>query len=160
MLGNLDTELVKFLEEINTQLVGVLDTCYANGRAAIDAATTAEEKAAAIEKAIADYAALVKELGSLLGDNEPSAFVYNRTSFPLLYSTYGVNKVPGGVGANSFAEYIRNATSYTITKKYDSVTGAEQTYEGEPYYYYDSPYVIYYKWMQKFGFLPKETTAA
>ena len=160
LIGNLDTELVKFLETINTQLIGVLDTCYANGRTAIDAATTPEEKAAAIEKAIADYTALVKELSSLLGDNEPSAFVYARASFPLLYNTYGVTKCPGGVGAETFAENIRNATSYTITKKYDSSTGAELTYNGEPYYYYDSPYVIYYKWMQKFGFLPKETEKA
>lgn len=157
IVGNLDTELVKFLEKINTQLVGVLDECYAAGRAAIAAATTPEEKAAAIEKAIADYTVLVKELSVLLGDNEPSAFVYNRANFPTL-AKYGYSSCPGGVSNSNFAEYIRNATNSSVIKKMDPATGSELKYEGEPYYYYDSPYGIYYKWMQKFSFLPKETT--
>jgi len=132
-----------------------VDECYANGRAAIDAAAPAD-KEAAIEQAIADYTALVKELSSLLADNEPASFVYSRISFPILYNTYRVTSCPGGFGANTFAEFVRNATSSTIIKKMDASTGAEQTYEGEPYHYYDSPYVIYYKWMQKFSFLPAE----
>ncbi len=159
IVGNLDTELVKFLEKINTQLIGALDQCYANGRAAIDAAQTAEEKAAAVEQAIADYTALVREIRILMADNEPEFFSYTAANFPLLMYTYNMRSCPGGVSATNFAEYVRSATNSTVIKKVDS-DGAELLIPdvGEPYYYYDSPYGIYYKWMQKFSFLPKEET--
>ena len=158
MLGNLDTELVKFLEQLNEELIGALDKCYALGREAIDAATTPEEKATKINEAIAAYTALVKEIGILMGDNDPAFFTYTAKQFPILNSsTYNMRSCPGDVSDAAFAEFVRNATSSTIIKKVNPETGKELTTEdGEAYYYYDSPYVIYYKWMQKFNFLPAE----
>jgi len=155
MVGNLDTELVKFLEVLNKDLVGILDQCYNNGRTAIDAAAPAD-KAAAVEKAIADYTALVKEISLLMGENDAAFFSYEPRDFPILIGKYFYQKL-AGVSASNFAEYVKSATSPTIVKKVDVDTGEELTYLGEAYIYFDSPYGIYYKWLQKFGFLPPET---
>ena len=152
MVGTLDTELVKFIENLNADVIGFLDRCYNTGREAIDTAAP-EDKAAAIEKAIADYTALVKEISLLMSDNDPAFFSYSYADYPLLIGKYYYQK-PGGVSASNFAAYVRSATSSTIVKNVDPDTGEELTYLGESYIYFDSPYGIYYKWLEKFGFLP------
>lgn len=165
ILGQLDTGLVKFSENLNAKLIAQLDACYAQGMEAIRAAKTPEEKVAAIDNAMSSYSALVAEIGKLL---DPSyefykAPAFNVTNYPILAENLKIVGDLNVSNANTLLEYVKCLTSSEIVKKPD-VKNASGGYDpatdnsGELYEYRMaySPYVLYYQWLKEFKFLPKK----
>lgn len=159
IVGNLDTELVKFLEKLNTVMIGELDACYAECKAKVDAGTMT------VDQAVAAYTALVKDIGKLLDPSVKNAYAYTVENYPVLSADAQpdtdtiepvfVLETRLGVSAETLLQYVKSITSHNIVKVLDS-TGNPALYDGvEEYVYFDSPYGIYYAWLEKFGFLPE-----
>jgi len=139
LIGTLDTELVKYMYELNNKLVAKLDAC----------------------QNIEELKALTAEIKLLLSSDpefEPSPVV-----FTLLSDIVEEYKID-----NTLADFHRNTlciTGYeqiTIMVPDPNEPGKliEGTYKDtvgntEEYIYYVSPYAIYRSWMQTYGFLPK-----
>ncbi len=185
MIGNLDTELVKFMQTLNDDLIGFLETKYEEYaleyKAAIEqynsaSAEDAVARRAALDAAMEKFEVLIREIGYLI-TTEAAAPVYNSANFPNLYDTDLIKKyiVDDNTTPNEdekmfqlltlLHRYVLNAVSETpikITilqlpdnKLLDAYYGGDEA-TGESYVYFDSIYGIYYAWMQKYGYLPKE----
>ena len=133
--GNMDTELIKYMDQLNKELVGLMNSC-----------ATYEELAAVVEEI------------SVLLSTEISASEFAKYKFVKL-----ADLIKNGVIKNdltSFREYLLCATSTEIIE-HEDMDGNKLFWKdpisgyGEAYVYYDSLYGIYYQWMQKYGFLPK-----
>ncbi|MBQ7346529.1 MAG: hypothetical protein IJW55_01075 [Clostridia bacterium] len=193
MCGNLDTELVKFLETLNDNIAGengVLEEKFQeyysdykdavksidnqiaaiNGKQDLtdadlaDIETLEKEKETALNGAIGNFEALVAELGVLLSTGED---VPMSTSFTVLsdyitawnYVTEDrYTASSGDVNLAQFHRYIQMAANYeTQTIMVEDGEGGESEalyQETEAYVYFDSPYAVYYAWMQTYGYLP------
>lgn len=183
MVGNLDTELVKFMQMLNDDMVAFLESKYEEylleykATAAQYTGDTPEDafaRSTALDKAIAKLEAVVREIGYLLNTNE-TAPVYNQTRFPILYNTELIKKyllddnttVEEDEGAlkklTLLHRYVLNAVSTTPIKiivempegTIEGFYGGDES-TGEPYVYYDSIYGTYYAWLEKYGYLPKK----
>lgn len=165
VMGKLDTGLVKFAEKLNVKGVALLDACYEEGMAMIRAAETEEERAAAVELAMANYTALVEELGKLLNPDYEveKAPDFSEKNYPILSQSLSL-KNDLGVDNNDediLREYLKRLTSNEIVKKPDGTddkgNSIPATLGKEPYQYRMaySPYVLYYEWLKEFKFLPK-----
>lgn len=183
LLGNLDTELVKFMQTLNDDLIGFLDAKYAEysneyheAIASITGTTAADNAArrAALDAAMAKLEVVVNEIGHVLS-TKAGVPAYTETALPNLYGTDLIKKylVDDNTTTNETEQdsltllhrYVLNAVSEepikitTLNPEDDSVIdayygGTETT--GEPYVYYDSIYGIYHSWLEKYGYLPKE----
>lgn len=134
MCGNLDTELIKYMYQLNKDLNAVINAC-----------ATYEE-----------LEAVVAEIQLLLTTDV--RVDYKKDDFVLLKDC-----IENGVIADDLTtlrEYVTYATSSTAIKKMDGESEAlwiDPIFEnGETYVYYDSLYALYYKWMEAYGFKPAE----
>ncbi len=163
--GQLDTGLIKFTEKLNAKMLAILDECYAEGMELIREAKTEAEREAAIETAIANYEALVKEFGKLLDPEyefkKAPAFI--TSNYPILISKLNLSSDLGISNVNTLLENVKALTTSSVLKKPDrvdngGVTSPATDDRGELYEYRAaySPYAMYYEWLKQFGFLPKE----
>ncbi len=139
MIGNMDTELIKFMHELDRQLVAMLNACT-------------------------DYDELVLLVGDISKLLVTGDVTYDITQFAVLGDWI---KDPNGLIKGNLTQlrrYLAEATSYEPVKntdeageEYDWTSPDALLHEGasEPYIYFDSPYAIYYKWMTEFGYLPQ-----
>ncbi len=143
IVGNLDTELVKYFASLNDLLVEKLNACE-------DYTTFAE---------------VVAEMTLYLSTDENVKV--SASSFKHLadiVAQYPVNELKAN---------LKSATSYEIEKLMipdpdaeveedtpeEDIPMIEAPYKdsngrSEPYVYFDSPYGIYYSWMNQYGYLP------
>ena len=135
MFGNLDTELVKYMHQLNKELNDVINSC-----------ATYEE-----------LEAVVAEISLLLSTD--SDVKLDQKSFVKLKDFIKNSVIAGDL--ETFREYLISATSTEIIKHVDK-DDKEVHWEDpiskldEAYVYYDSLYGIYYQWMEAYGFLPTE----
>ncbi len=135
MIGNMDTELVKYMYQLNKELNEVLNSC-----------TTYEE-----------LVAVVAEISALLS-TDPEVDLDDDFTFVKLADCIANGVIAGDL--DTLHEYVIAATSTEIVK-HENVLGEELNWEDpisgydEVYVYYDSLYSIYYQWMKQYGFLPK-----
>lgn len=170
--GNLDTELIKYLANVNETLTGALEAKFQEYYAAYkavanDPASTPAQVEDALNLAIASYKAVVAEMSALMVTGEKTPVYGAGANFPLLASYISKFVTPDRfdylgleLELGQFHRYIRMATSYEKQPimGYDSEGNiAEVNYNGkEDFVYYDSPYAAYYKWMEKYGYMPSE----
>ena len=184
MIGNLDTELVKFMQTLNDDMVAFLESKYeeylleyqeAIAQYSGDSAADALARRAALDAAIEKLEVVVREIGYLL-TTEAVAPTYSSAKLPNLYDTDLIKKYlvddntteedeKGGQTLTLLHRYVLNAVSATPLKimkvqhpentLIDAYYGGDEK-TGEAYVYYDSLYGIYYAWMEKYGYLPKE----
>ncbi len=140
LIGTLDTELVKYMYELNNKLVAKLNAC----------------------QNMAELEAVVSELKVLLSDdpeNEPLV-----SSFTVL-----ADVIADYIQDNSLEDFHRNTLCITTYEPVvfmepdpeDPRKEVEAKYQDnagntEEYIYYASPFAIYRGWMQAYGFLPKK----
>ncbi len=139
LVGNMDTELIKFMHELDHQLVAMLNACTDYNELVL----------------------LVSDISLLLNTKEE---VYDVGQFKVIGNWV---EDPNGLIKGNLTQlhrYLKEATSYEPVKNTDEAgeeynwTSADALFhEGasEPYIYFDSPYAVYYKWMNEFGYLPK-----
>ena len=140
ILGSLDTELVKFMATLNEKLIAKLNACT-------------------------DYPSfekVVKEMQLLLvTDEEKLPTVSQFTELADVVSGYVVKN-----SLSNFQYMLRCATSHEIVKHmiidpssptYDLIEDMFKDVNGkkEAYFYYMTPYGIYYSWMSEYGYLPE-----
>ncbi len=137
MLGNLDTELVKFMYKLNNEIVAFLEAC-----------TTYDE-----------LETLVKDLRYLLSTG--TAVPQYRTRDidtdalrQLLEEQYDES----GKRLVNFHHKIQSICSAELVEYSGSECYVDLNNRTEPYVYFDSPYMVYYAWMSEFGYLPAETS--
>lgn len=132
--GNMDTELIKYMYQLNKELNELLNAC-----------ATYEE-----------LEALVAEI-SLLLSTDPEVNL-SKVTFVKLKSFIKDSVIANDL--ETLREYLLSATSTEIIKK-ENADGEEVQWTdpefkfSQEYVYYDSLYGIYYKWMKAYGFLPK-----
>ncbi|MBQ8432830.1 MAG: hypothetical protein IJX28_08100 [Clostridia bacterium] len=134
LCGNLDTELVKYLYRLNTEINDVINSC-----------TT-----------YADLELVVKELGVLLSTGKDVPTI---GSFSKLKTMIQNGVIAGDL--ETLHKYVLSATSTEPVKELgldnEELKWQDPTFKiSEPYTYYDSPYGMYYSWMETYGFLPKK----
>lgn len=164
--GTLDTDLIKFMQEVNDAIPGIFDKNFKKIQTAYQeacAGATEIQKKAALKTACDDLEALIGEFKKLLSvDEMPS---YSRTAFPKIYNDiriFCVDDRTDKVKAETLAQFHRNVCSLasyeTVPYKVTSPSGQFDPYgnnEGtEAFVYFDSPYKLYYEWMKKYNFLP------
>lgn len=190
LLGNLDTELVKYLQKLNDTMVAFIEdqftAIYNNYHTKLSTLTgTPDEirakKSAALNDAMAEFEAVIKEVGYLMTTDEVAP-VYSTKRMEKIH-TSGVLETAGlimddrttenipesaTVGAlNLLHRYVLNAvakdplkiTYIEVDENTDKEVEKEANYggaNGEPYVYFTSPYGIYHSWLEKYGFLPKK----
>lgn len=167
--GELDTELVKFMKTVNDHMTVVLEQKFQAYNTAYEAVlndpnATPEQKKAALQTAMNQMKTLVAEMGKLMstGDEDLS---YEEMEFPVLYNDLTplladdkTTKAPAKT-LTQFHRNVRALASYeTVEYTVNTVDGNfDYDFDGsrtEPFVYYDSPYKVYYAWMQKYNFLP------
>ncbi len=138
MVGQLDTELVKYLHNLNTMVNNKLNACQ-----------TYEE-----------FEAVVAELQILLAATDKIPTVRSFTVIKDIVSKLAVNG-----NLTHFHDDLRRAVSHELIKELNAPEASQlaEYYldvngRAEPYVYLYSPYGIYYSWLQTYNFLPKETT--
>ena len=145
-LGEMDTELVKFIERVNGVVLAELNRC----------------------ESFEEVSALVADISKLLDSSmtKKADFVYTAANFPTLIKIYkSSSELFSALGvrdAEMLIENIQSASSYTVVTKPDVPDGngvpKPATYEGasyEEYIYFNSPYVVYYNWLADYKYLPK-----
>ncbi len=140
MYGNLDTELIKYMDRLNKEVLTLLDGC-----------TTYAEL-----ETLVKCLQIMLRTSSRMSINDLKA-VDNAVANKL--NTMANNLIGGTGGFDSIYSHLRQAVNYETM---DIVGGGDKQpwpdQNGtETYVYYDSPYGIYYKWMQTYGYLPTET---
>ncbi|MBR2019235.1 MAG: hypothetical protein IKA05_02425 [Clostridia bacterium] len=147
MVGNLDTELVKYLATLNEKVSALLASCE-------DYET---------------FEAVVRELSILLSTNEktpiqaPNDYQYIRTLLidMGLITTDALKELRSNLQSAASHEVIKvmvdskeevddDGNPVKVEGLYKDSKGRE-----EAYVYFDSPYGVYYSWMSKYGYLPK-----
>ncbi len=159
MLGNLDTELVKYMYDLNRDIVAVLNN--------VEGATP-EEK-------MANLTAIVAEIKTLLSTDEDQVFMVKAEELVYLKDIAIARQT-----VNTHIEVIDNeeitvtgpsldemhynilcATSTDKVSRSDRAFGTQWIDPNnkdtkEEYAYFDSLYAIYQKWMSAYGYLPKD----
>ncbi len=137
IFGELDTELVKFLYDINQEILTMVDDCGTNYQA---------------------MKSLVKDLGLLLSTKDGVLFSQFTDAKVIDYIRRQAGTQDPQVFLNSMRKRIQNAVSIKVQEpEVDADTGAEILYENEPYVFYASPCAMYYSWLETYGFLPANT---
>ncbi len=142
LLGNLNTELVKYMNKLNSDLTAIIEQCKADIR---NGTST-----------FADFEQLVADLQLLLSTSgNYASFSSDLKGKYLMAYAKDENGVLAGSGA--FSKLHQNLLSYTAYEitgdpvKWSTVSGGTTP---EDMVQYDSPYGIYYQWLQKYGYLP------
>ena len=135
--GNMDTELIKYMYQLNKELTEVINAC-----------ATYEELVEVID-----------EISVLLSTEKDSKEKLLAYKFVKLNDVIKNGVINGDL--ELLHEYLCSATSTEVIKHVDEEDKElfwkdPITEYGEAYVYYDSLYSIYYQWMKKYGFLPKE----
>jgi len=175
--GNMDTELIKFMEKLNDNIAGengILEKkfqeYYQEYRAiANNPDSTPADVDAALNEAIDKYEQLVAEISLLLTTGE-TAPVYNQANFPTLFDTlksewkyvcdnrFDSERIENLKEIHQYLKFITNYEKQPIMVLNEETMKMEEgRYQGrEDYVYYDSPFAVYYSWMSNYGYLPKE----
>lgn len=157
MCGNLNVELVKYFDALSKQVESIVDT------AATKTATT-EAEAKANEKALEN---IINDLGVLFTVRENAEFSDSALRAELEAKLVS-DEVKALISAEGFdlAEFYFNLLSATSSAevhhkemKYDETTGEEKglvdattdSNVAESYYYYKTPYMLYYSWLKSNG---------
>ena len=165
--GTLDTDLIKFMQEVNDAIPEIFDKNFQKIQKAYSEAcegATEIQKKAALKTACDDLEALIGEFRKLLSVEEMPN--YSRTAFPKIYNdirVFCVDDRTDKVKSETLAQFHRNICSLasyeTVPYKVTSISGQFDPYgnnEGtEEFVYFDSPYKIYYEWMKKYNYLPE-----
>ena len=138
IVGQMDTELVKYLYNLNTMVNNKLNACQ-----------TYEE-----------FEAVVAELQILLAATSKIPTTRSFTVIRDIVSQLAVNDT-----LTHFHDDLRRAVTHELIKELNAPE-ASQLAEyyldingcAEPYVYLYSPYGIYYSWLQTYNFLPKEAS--
>ncbi|MBQ7334886.1 MAG: hypothetical protein IJW92_00210 [Clostridia bacterium] len=132
MIGNLDTELVKYMAELNEDILGLIYAC---------------EDYASLEKTITTLSYLLNTK-TKVSENE-------------LKSTYGtgsdafLKKIKDTVIGSDWTALFDKLRHITHAETMDVLTDTVKTWaNGDEYVYYTSPYGIYYAWLETYSYLP------
>ncbi len=132
--GNLDTELVKYLYQLNQDINAMIAQC-----------TTYEE----LESLVYDLGLLLGEKGSVtvnqLTDEKVIAYVTEKAGERSLQAYL-----------NSVRENVSNAISTEVKTPEVNDEGDEILYGYEPYVFYASPCTVYYMWLTEYKYLPAD----
>lgn len=152
IIGNLDTELIKYMYDLNQTLVAKLNAC-----------TNMEE----LERTVDDIAILLST-----GTNAPKLSAFSNVKGNS-FRTFVNENYTEAASLESFHNKVLRFTSSEIIKNMvlDTSEGAaigskvEDSYKDalgtkEAYVYYESPFCIYYTWMETYGYLPKDASAS
>ena len=140
MVGNLDTEVVKYMYNLNKVLVEKLNAC----------------------QNIDELKALIAELQLLLNTKSTpasSAFKVLEDVVKDKATFVNVSTIHSNVKAITSHEIIKNMMLADDAETDDDLVEApyvDINARQEEYVYFDSPYGIYYAWMTQYGFLPSE----
>ena len=132
--GTLDAELVRYLDEINTELVGMIDAC-----------TT-----------VAQLRTLIGELKTLLTPHSDLNDLPAGTDFDVLstfVNTHDLNKLNYALLCATSTSTVKHTTLDTENK---TVEVAQDSVCNEAYILLDSPFKLYYAWLQSNGYVPKK----
>ncbi len=136
MYGKLDTELIKYLYQLNNEIVAVLNS-----------APDYETLKAAVE-----------ELKLVLTTDEKVSGKASIEDFKIFGDVLKNGVVAGDL--NEMYYSIQSATSASVVTRnpdiYDEQWTDPVNSVKEDYVYYDSLYSIYQQWMKKYGYLPEE----
>ncbi len=132
LIGNLDTELIKFMYELNQKLVGILNSCQ-----------TYEE----LEAKVSDFKGLLSTAKT------PILYVDIKDSEMLTYAAELETKF------GSLAEFHQKILSITSSTQVKNITTyyTDTNNTKEEHVYYDTPYMLYQAWMKEFGYLPEDS---
>ncbi len=177
LFGNLDTELVKFMEKLNDNIAGengILEKkfqeYYQEYKAvANNNESTPADVEAALNTAIDKYEQLVAEISLLLSTGE-EAPLYNQANFPTLFDTlknewkyvndnrFDNERTSNLTEIHLYVQFITNYEKQPIMWLNEETMKMEEgRFQGrEDFVYYDSPFAVYYSWMSAYGYLPKE----
>jgi phosphoribosylcarboxyaminoimidazole (NCAIR) mutase len=142
LLGNLNTELVKYMNKLNSDLVAIINQCKEDIRTGTST--------------FADFEQLVVDLQLLLSTGDNYALTASALKGKYMQA-YARDPESVLAGAGAFAKLHQNIMSYTAFKitgdpiKWSTISGGNTP---ETIVQYDSPYGIYYKWLEKYGYLP------
>ena len=150
LCGNLDTELVRYIYRVNAKINELLNAC-----------TSVEE----LETLIADLKLLLTPLTAEqlldMGSNGSDAI---HTEIIDNLQVQELQDYMNSLDADKFFYAIASATSYeTVNHKvYGGENGDEiedatsNSATGEAYYYFSSPYRLYYEWLDSNGFISED----
>lgn len=132
--GTLDADLVRYLDEINTELIAKVNAC-----------TTVNE-----------LQALVKEMAKLLTPHKNLNDIPAETSFTVLADFVAAHNL----NTLNYALLCATSTASVNHLGFDdddkTVTVTQDYVAGEAYVLLDSPYKIYNAWLQSNGYIPKK----
>lgn len=143
--GILDTELVKYLYELNRDINAMIDSCatYEELESLVEnlslmlSTKSGMRPAQVTDPKLLEY---VKSKAGVTDDDE--AHVINTAISAYLSEVH---------------ERVEMAISSTIQETEPDDEGNIPTYDGiEEYVYYASPYTIYYMWLEEYGYAPKK----
>lgn len=142
LVGNLNTELVKYMYKLNSDVNDIIAQCKADIRNGIST--------------YADFEQLVADLQVLLSTSGNYAVTSGdfKGKYLLAYAK-NADGVLAGTGA--FSTLHKNLLAYTTYEitgepdKWSTISGGNTP---EDMVQYDSPYGIYYQWLEKYGYLP------
>lgn len=145
LCGELDIELVKYIDKLNADVWAMIEAC-----------TTIEE----MEAVVADLKILLT----------PQKYPFNM-------DTGGIFDIPTSLKTDAVNDYVSNVLEYNMesfywnlhiaTSKDDVVKMSENfetgkieevtvnSYTGEAFYYFKTPYVLYYSWLKSNGLVAK-----
>jgi len=177
-LGNLDTDLVKFMKKVNDAVSEIIEKHYNEIRSTylskLERAKTDKERKAAWDTASSNLEKLVEDLQNLFSVDENALNAATRLNFPQIYTdlnsaTYkGVfitddrtNK-PKEEDLAQFRRNVRALASnviveYNVTRPDGKFDPEFDDIRPEDFVYFDSPYMIYYTWATKYGYWPKSS---
>ena len=129
--GELDTELVAYMEALSSEVEKVLDSC-----------TTYDE-----------LAAVVADLGVLLSNKEEPEKKDIKTE--KVKDLIDGDFIDGEL--DELYEKVRHITNYKTLAELEESSSEDgsKPESGEKRYYYLSPYGIYYEWMKNLNYLPE-----
>ena len=132
VLGMLDTELVKYFYDLNKLLVGKLNAC-----------TTYEE-----------LETMVEELTYVLNTGATIPSVKQLTLLQEVLTPYA-NEYGALDVLHTYMLRMIEHEREELVLQIDPETGEEIKVDESQYVFYDTPYGIYYAWLEKYGYLPE-----
>lgn len=136
--GNLDTELVKFLYQLNQDINEMVTACG--------------DDYEALESLVHDLGLVLSSkktvMESELSDEKLIAYLTEQAGDRTLQSYL-----------NSLTERIEDAVATEIRTPEVNDEGDEILYGTEPFVYYASPCTVYYMWLTQYKYLPESETA-
>ncbi len=148
ILGNLDTELVKYLGQLSNDAVAALNACttYAEMQTTVAFLQDLLVTIGGIDLSKWDTVAATP-----ISEWDDAAWTANNADpIKALYTKYVKNG-----DLTTLATYLAAAVATETKPELDLDTGEPVESYGEGLVYFDSPNTIYYKWLTESGYMPK-----